>query len=52
LFLLAHPFLIGLPLSKDVVGRAVGSSYFSEKVSAFAAADVCRSPGPIVVTGD
>ena len=33
--MLAHPFLIGLPLSKDVVGRAVGSSYFSEKVSVF-----------------
>ncbi len=38
--MLAHPFLIGLPLSKDVVGRAVGPSYFSEKVSAFASAGV------------
>ena len=33
--MLAHPFLIGLPLSKDVVGRAVGPLYFPEKVSVF-----------------
>ena len=38
--MVGDPFLIGLPLSKDVVGRAVGPSYFSEKVSVLASAGV------------